>query len=131
MKRNVALTVTSLLSVILFAFHWSDEISRGMERGTLSSFGGIVILAVWLSGVLVFGNRLSGYIISLLGGILGLGVLVIHMSGRGMVGGRIAPDSAGVYFWVLTLVALGVTSTISAILAAGQLWSLISRNRQR
>jgi hypothetical protein len=118
MNPRVTLTVTSLLSILLFAFHWADEISRGMESGTISSFGGIVILVVWLSGTLVLGDRRSGYIISLIGGILGLGVLVLHMTGKGMVGGRIAPNSSGAFFWVWTLIALGTTSTISAILAA-------------
>ena len=117
MTHNVTLKITSLLSVLLFAFHWADEISRGMEVGTLSAFGGVVILVVWLSGTLVLGDRRSGYIISLIGGILGLGVLVLHMSGKGMMGGRIAPNSPGAFFWALTLVLLGTTSTISAILA--------------
>ena len=124
MKHNVTLTVTSLLSILLFAFHWADEISRGMESGTISSFGGVVILVVLLSGPLVLGERRSGYIIMLLGGIFGLGVLVLHMTGKGMVGGRIPPNSSGVFFWVWTLIALGSTSTISAILAARGLWSL-------
>ncbi len=124
MNPRVTLTITSLLSVLLFAFHWSDEISRGMEPGTLSAFGGIVILVVWLSGTLVLGNRRSGYIISLIGGILGLGVLILHMSGKGMVGGRIPPNSPGAFFWIWTLIALGSTSTIAAILAGNGLWSM-------
>jgi hypothetical protein len=123
------LTLTSLLSVLLFAFHWTDEISRGMEKGTLSSFGGIIILVVWLCGTLVLGGGRSGYIISLLGGILGLGVLVLHMSGHGMVGGRIAPNTSGAFFWVWTLIALGSTSAISAILAGRGLLKLTSRSR--
>jgi hypothetical protein len=122
-SHKVTLTVTSLLSVLLFAFHWADEISRGMEPGTLSAFGGVVILVVWLAGTLVLGDRRSGYIISLLGGILGLGVLVLHMTGKGMVGGRIPINSPGAFFWVLTLIVFGSTSTISAILAGRELWS--------
>jgi len=123
MKDKVTLTVTSLLSILLFAFHWADEVSRGMEPGTVSALGGVLILVVWLSGTLVLGDRRSGYIISLIGGILGLGVLILHMTGKGMVGGRIAPNSSGAFFWVWTLIALGSTSTISAILAAHGLWS--------
>jgi hypothetical protein len=95
-----------------------------MEPGTISAFGGVVILVVWLSGTLVLGDRRSGYIISLIGGILGLGVLVLHMMGRGMVGGRIPVNSDGAFFWVWTLIVLGSTSTISAILAARALWIL-------
>src|SRR5437867_4683825 len=64
-----------------------------------------------------------GYVIMLLGSIGGLGVLVIHMRGAGLVGGRIA-NSSGVFFWVWTLIALGVTSTISIILSARGLWGL-------
>ena len=122
MKNNATLTVTSLLSTVLFASHWADEVSRGMEPGTISAFGGIVILVVLLSGPLVLGERRSGYIIMLLGGIFGLGVLVLHMTGKGMVGGRIPINSPGVYFWVWTLIVLGSTSTISGILAARGLW---------
>jgi hypothetical protein len=124
MKPNVTLTITSLLSVLLFAFHWSDEVSRAMEPGTISAFGGIVILVVWLSGTLVLGGRRSGYIITLVGGIFGLGVLVLHMMGKGMVGGRIPPNSTGAFFWIWTLLALGSTSTIAGILSARGLWSL-------
>jgi len=130
MNPRVTLTVTSLLSILLFAFHWADEVSRGMEPGTISAFGGILILVVWLTGTLVLGDRRSGYIISLIGGILGLGVLVLHMTGKGMVGGRIPPNSTGAFFWVWTLIALGSTSTISAILAARALW-ILQRGQSR
>jgi hypothetical protein len=131
MKDKATLTITSLLSVLLFALHWADEVSRGMEAGTLSALGGVVILVVWLSGTLVLGDRRSGYIITLVGGILGLGVLMLHMSGRGMIAGRIAANSSGAFFWVLTLIALGVTSTISAILAGRGLWSMRPGRPQR
>ena len=124
MKDKATLTITSLLSVVLFAFHWVDEVSRGMEAGTLSALGGVVILVVWLSGTLVLGDRRSGYVITLIGGILGLGVLILHMTGPGMIAGRIPANSSGAFFWVLTLIVLGVISTISAILTARGLWSL-------
>jgi hypothetical protein len=57
----------------------------------------------------------------LLGSIGRLGVLVIHMRRAGLVGGRIA-NSSGVFFWVWTLIALGVTATFSIILSARGLW---------
>jgi hypothetical protein len=123
MKHNVTLTITSLLSILLFACHWVDEVARGMEPGGLSSFGGVIILVVWLCGPLVFAEGRLGHIIMLLGGILGLGVLILHMRGAGLVGHRIA-GTGGVFFWVWTLIALGVTSTLSGILSARGLWSL-------
>ena len=123
MKDRLTLKITSLLSITLFAFHWVDEISRGLEVGTISAFGGIVILVVLLCGPLVLGERKSGLIIMLVGGIFGLGVLVLHMQGAGIVGRRIA-NTSGIFFWVLTLIALGVTSAITGILAARELWRL-------
>jgi hypothetical protein len=83
----------------------------------------VLILVIWLYGTLLLGERRSAYVIMLLGSIGGLGVLVIHMRGAGLVGGRIA-NSSGVFFWVWTLIALGVTSTFSIILSARGLWGL-------
>ena len=123
MTDMATLRITSLLSILFFAFHWADDIVRGMATGGFSGLGGVLILVVWLYGTLLLGERRSGHIIMLLGSILGLGVLVIHMRGAGLVGGRIA-HSSGVFFWVWTLLALGVTSTISIILSARGLWGL-------
>ena len=123
MKRNLMLTMTSLLTTLFFTFHWADDIVRGMAPGGVSGLGGVAILVVWLYGTLVLGERRSGYIIMLLGSICGLGILVLHMKGAGLVGGRIA-NSSGVFFWVWTLITVGVTSTFSLILSARGLWSL-------
>ena len=123
MKHKATLSITSLLSILFFAFHWVDEVARGLEPGGVSGLGGVLILVVWLYGTLVLGERRSGYVVMLLGSIFGLGVLVIHMRGAGLVGGSIA-NSSGVFFWVWTLIALGVTSTFSGILSARGLWSL-------
>jgi hypothetical protein len=121
MRDQVTLTITSVLSTLLFALHWVDEISRGLEGAKLANLPGVAILVVWLCGPLVLGNRRSGYIVMLVGAILGVGVLVLHMSGGGLLRGRIA-NTSGIYFWVLTLIALGTTSAISGILAARELW---------
>src|SRR5215472_3832536 len=123
MKRNLMLTITSLLLILLFAFHWVDDIVRGFSPGGVSGLGGILILVVLLYGTLVLGERRSGHIIMLIGSIGGLGVLVIHMRGAGLAGGRIA-HSSGIFFWVWTLIALGTTSAFSLILSARGLWSL-------
>jgi len=123
MKDKATLSITSLLSIVLMAFHWVDDIVRGISPGGVSGLGGVLILVVWLYGTLVLRERRSGYVIMLLGSIAGLGVLVIHMRGAGLVGGRIA-NSSGVFFWVWTLIALGVTSTLSIILSARGLWGL-------
>ena len=123
MKQNLLLTITSLLTIVLFTFHWADDILRGFAPGGLSGLGGILILVVWLCGTLMLADRRSGHIIMLLGSIGGLGVLALHMSKAGLVGGRIA-HSSRIFFWVWTLLALGATGSFSAILAARGLWSL-------
>ena len=129
MKHRVTLTIASLLSILLFTLHWADEVARGMEPGTLSASGGLVILAVWLCGTLVLGGeRRSGLIIMLVGALLAAGVPLLHMSGKGLVGGRIAANSSGALFWVWTLIALSASGTLSLVLAVRELW-MLRRNR--
>jgi hypothetical protein len=123
MKHNITLTITSLLSILLMTFHLSDDVVRGFEPGGFKNVSGVLILAVWLYGTLVLAGRRSGCIIILLGSLLGSVVPLAHMRGAGLVGGRIA-NSSGMLFWVWTLIALGVTATVSVILSARGLWSL-------
>jgi hypothetical protein len=123
MKLSVMLTITSLLSILLMTFHLSDDIVRGFEPGGVKNITGVLMLVVWLYGTLVLAQRRSGYIIILLGSILGSGVPVVHMIGKGLVGGRIA-NSGGIFFWVWTLITLQVTAIFSLILSARGLWSL-------
>ena len=120
MKQNVMLTIASLLSVLFTTFHVTDDIVRGMEPGTLSDLIVVPILVVWLHGTLVLAGKRSGYVIILLGSLLGLLVPVIHMKGAG-VGGAIA-KSSGAFFFIWTLIALGVTALFSVILSARGLW---------
>ena len=124
MKRSAMLTITSLLSILFFSLHWADEVARGMEPGTMSAFGGFVILAVWLSATLVFPHRRWGLILILIGAILASAVPVLHMQGAGLVGKRITTNSSGAFFWVWTNIALGASGMLSVVLAGRELWSL-------
>jgi len=119
MKHNV-LTITSLLSILFVTFHLADDIVRGMEPGRLSDLIAVPILVIWLFGTLVLAERRSGYVIIFLGSLLGCLVPVIHMKGAG-VGGAIA-KSSGAFFFIWTLLALGVTALFSAILSVHGLW---------
>ena len=101
MKRNVMLTIASLLSILFTTFHLTDDIVRGMEPGTLSNLIAVPILVVWLYGTLVLAERRSGYVIILLGSLLGLVVPVIHMKGAG-VGGAIAKSSGAFLLYLDT-----------------------------
>ena len=120
MKPNVMLTIASLLSILFVTLHVADDIVRGMEPGRLSDLIVVPILVLWLYGTLVLAEKRSGYVIILLGSLLGLLVPVIHMKGAG-VGGAIAASSGG-FFFIWTLLALGVTSLFSVILSARGLW---------
>lgn len=92
MKHQVTLTISSLLSILLFSLHWADEVARGLEPGTVSAVGGLVILGVWLCATVVFAERRAGLVLILLGAILASGVPVLHMQGKGLVGGRYDRD---------------------------------------
>ena len=120
MKPNVMLIIASLLSIILMIFHMTDDIVRGMEPGTLFDLIIVPVLAVWLYGALVLRERRSGYIIVLVASLLGLLVPIIHMKGAG-VGGAIAKSGGG-FFFIWTLIALGVSSLFSAMLSTLGLW---------
>lgn len=121
MKRDLTLTVTSLLSIILFAAHFADDIARGFEKGDAGDYVGILLVAAWLYATLALIERRAGLVMILLFSIGAAGVPLIHMTGAGLTGGRIA-NTTGVFFWVWTLVALGATGIVSAFLAARALW---------
>lgn len=123
MKRNDLLTIASLLSVLFVTFHLADDIVRGMEPGGLSSLTAVPIFVVWLYGTLVLGERRSGYVIILLGSLLSLAVPVIHMKGKGVGVASGIANSSGGFFFVWTLIALGVTALFSIVLSARGLWS--------
>lgn len=121
-----ALTISSLLSILLFSLHWAHEVARGIEPGTLAASGGLLILAVWLCGTLVLAERRTGLVIIFLGAILASGVPVLHMQGAGLVGGRIGTgaSTAERFFWVWTNIALGASGLLSVVLSARALWIL-------
>ena len=126
MKNNVMLTITSLLLLLLLTFHISDDIVRGWEPGGVSNLVWTVIISVvWLSATLLLAGRRSGYIIILLLSLFSLVVPIIHMKGRGVgLGSSRLPNTSGHFFFVWTLLAIGVLGPFSAILAARGLWSL-------
>jgi len=122
-RHDTTLTVTSLIAILLVTFHLSDDVVRGFEPGGFKNATGILTLAVWLYGTLALPGRRSGYILMLLGALLGSVIPLVHMRGAGLVGGRIA-GSSGIFFWVSTHFALGVTASVSLVLSARGLWRM-------
>ena len=125
MKPNVMLTIVSLISLLFLTFHLADDIVHGFEPGGLSNLvGAVLISVVWLYGALVLAGRRSGYIIILLGSLLSLVVPYIHMKGKGVGVTSSLGNSSGHFFFVWTLIAIGVFGLFCAILSARALWSL-------
>jgi len=129
MKHKLVLITASLLSILFMMLHLADDIVRGMAPGTLSTLAAAVpILVVWLYGTLVLPEKRSGYVIILLGSLLGLLAPVLHMKGAG-VGGALA-KSSGAFFFIWTLIALATTALFSVILSARGLWAHVPLKRR-
>ena len=122
MKDNVMLTISSMLSIILTTFHITSDMALGIDKpglGMLFVFVPIVVL--FLYGTLLLAGRRSGYIIILVGSLLGLAVTYIHL-GSPRIGERAM--ASGGFFFMWTLAAMSVTSLFSILLAAQGLWRL-------
>jgi hypothetical protein len=119
MKDNTILVVTSLLSILLLTLHITDDIVRGISRAEPSNTA-LVVLALFLYGTLMLAERRSGHVIMLLVGLFAAGMPVIHM--RGAHYPEIA-RSAGGFFFVWTLWALGGLGGLTLILSAQGLWA--------
>jgi hypothetical protein len=128
MKQNVALTIASLLSVLFMTLHLADDIVRGMEPGTLQDLILLPILAVQLFGTVALAGRRSGYVMILVVSMLDLIVPVVHMRGAG-VGGAIAHSSGG-FFFIFTLLAIGVTALFCVALSARGVWKPTAQREQ-
>jgi len=126
MKPGVLLPVASLLSILLLTLHISDDIVRGISKAE-SSNTALVVLVVFLYGTLVLSERRTGYIIMLLVGLTAAVMPVMHMSG---VHYPEIAKSAGGFFFVWTLWALGGVGGLTFVLAARGLWGLPWRRPQ-
>lgn len=124
MKQSVLLTITSLLTILFMSLHVAGDIVLGFEKGGLWNLLTVPLLVTWLYGALVLAERRSGYVIVLLGSLLGALVPVLHFRATGGVaGGRVA-QSSGAFFWVWSLIALGVCAVLSVILSVHGWWKL-------
>jgi hypothetical protein len=120
MRENTIVVVASLLSILLLTLHITDDIVRGISKAEPSNIA-LVVLVVFLYGTLLLAGRRSGYVVMLLVGLFAAGMPVLHM--RGVRYSEIA-RSAGGFFFVWTLWALGGLGGLTFILSARGLWSL-------
>ncbi len=125
MNNNGILTSTSLLSILLLTLHVTDDIVRGISKAEPANTA-LAVLVVLLYGSLVLRERRSGHAIMLFVGFFAAAMPVIHM--RGAHYGEIA-KSAGGFFFVWTLWALGGLGGLTFVLAARGLWDLRPRRQ--
>jgi biotin transporter BioY len=120
LKHSVILTISSLFSILLLTLHIADDIVRGISKAEPANLA-LLILALFLYGTLVLGERRSGHVIMLFVGLFASAMPVLHM--RGAHYGEIAKSTGG-FFFVWTLWALGGLGGLTLILSARGLWSL-------
>ena len=124
MNQNRTLTLLSLVSIALLAFHLTGDFALGLDKGAASPVPAIILI-VWMIGTLVLGGTRWGYVIMFLGGLVGAGMPFIHMRGRGITD-AIGASTLGIFFiWGLFLV--GATGSAAAILSLQGLWSMRTR----
>jgi hypothetical protein len=123
MNNKRMLIVASLLTLLLTIIHMSqDTILQAV--GSVKYPIPVVVFAVWLCATLLLSDRIVGYIIMLLGGLIGAGMIVTHS--RTLVVG----NSGGLFF-VWTLFTLSTVGWLTAILAAREIWNAILSRRAR
>ena len=120
MKQQAILVVASLFSILLLTLHITDDIVRGISKAEPANIA-LLVLVVLLYGTLVLAERRSGHVIMLIVGLLATAMPVMHM--RGEHYGEIA-RSAGGFFFVWTLWALGGFGGVTVVLSARGLWRL-------
>lgn len=128
MKETAVLVISSLLTMLFGTFHLTDDIIRGFSPGGLSNVSVVLVLTIWLYATLLLAERRSGQVIILVMSLLSSCIPVIHMIGkRGITAG--IPLSSGAFFFVWTLIALGVTAAFSVVLSIRALWSVQRQGR--
>jgi hypothetical protein len=121
MKHNVMLIVASLLTLLLTIIHLTQDVMRQADGTNMIPIP-VVVFAVWLYGTLMLSGRIWGYIIMLLGGLIGAAMIILHSKG-GII------SNSGGFFFVWTLFALSTTGWFTAILSARGIWSTLRRSR--
>jgi hypothetical protein len=121
MKPSLMLTIASLLSLLLIMFHLTGDVLLQAD-GAVKFPIPVIVFVVWLYGTLMLSDRLSGYIIMLLGGLIAAAMIVVH-SRSGVV------HKTGGFFFVWTVFALSATGWFTAILSARGLWLRLRARR--
>jgi hypothetical protein len=115
MRQHLTLTITSLLTLVLFTLHLTHDVLH--DKAGLDTQGTIIcltIMLVLLYGTIELAGRRLGYVIMLLGGLASAYMPFLHGLG---------PSSTRwgfVFIW--TMLAMGATGLFVAILSLKALW---------
>jgi hypothetical protein len=115
MRQNLTLTITSLLTLVLFSVHLTDDVLH--DKAGLDTQGTIICLAIMivlLYSAVELAGRKVGYVILALGGLASAYMPFLHGLG---------PSSTRwgfVFIW--TMLAMGVSGVFAAMLATRALW---------
>lgn len=119
MTRQRLLAGTSLLSVLLFSVHFTQDALHA-SPGTFAAGPGnlvaVLVLVVFLSGTVLLAERRSGQVLMLLAALFAMAMPVLHFTG-----GADMTKHAGAFFFVWCLIALGVTGAFAALLLISEL----------
>jgi hypothetical protein len=116
MNHHRLLTLLSVFAMALLAVHLADDFILGFDKSVLASPYPIGIWVVWLWGLVLWRDRLGGRIILLLGGLMALGMPIIHIHGRGFGDDFVHSGAALRFIWILyTLGAIGPLMIILAV----------------
>ena len=121
MKRNMVLTIVSLLSLLLMTFHMTHDTVRQAE-GAVKYPIPVFIFGLWLYGTLMLSDRVWGNVIMFIGGLIAAGMIVVHSPG-------LVVRNSGGFFFVWTLFALATTGWVTMILSARELWATVRARR--
>ena len=125
MKHQKSLTITSLIALLLFTFHYAQDIVLGIEPGDVSTYIGVLIVVAWLYPLLALAGRKSGYVINLVFSLLAALMPILHMRGAGLLGhSRSTLEFFPAFFWVWTTFAICVTGALAFLLSVHGLVSL-------
>jgi len=121
MRKNLELTVTSLVTLFLMIVHMTHDVIRQAPGSVLYPIP-VFVFALWLYATLVLPGRVGGYVITFFGGLFGAGMIVVHS--KGLVVGK-----GGGFFFVWTLFAVSTTGWVTMILSARGLWTTLRSRR--
>jgi hypothetical protein len=120
--EKAAILIAPLIIALLTA-HLSQDVVYGIEQGDLGDLIAAAISGVWLYFTMALAGRRSGYLLLLLGAFLAPVVPLAHMSGDGVRDDLPAGEG---FFFVWTLVGLGVTAPLSLLFSIQGQWRLRS-----